>query len=144
MGVLIILLVVGLGVGFWLIRRAGDQAQAAGHDRDRIATPDTPATREAIARWAQAHGYEPAGEGAALRYRKGNRVLSGQPTFLDVRSEGDALWLESYISTQTPLTSKPGKDMALGAPGFVLAVPRKSARREHDALRAELWLPPIA
>ena len=141
MGTLVLLLVVAFAIGFWLIRRGAANATAAGHDRDRVAAPDTPDTRAAIERWAQAHGYTRSGDDASPRYQKGDG-LKGQPTFLEVRPAEGALSLESYVTAQT-FTRKPAGEMALSAPGIILAIPRKLGKRDHNVLRTELGLPPI-
>jgi len=142
MGILILLIFIGLGVGLWLIRRGASKAGASGHDRDRAVIADTPQTRAAIERWAQAHGYKQvANEAGTVRYQKGDGI-KGQPTFLEARPGEAGLSIESWVTSQT-FTRKPGSEMALAAPGIILAIPRKLAKRDHNVLRAELGLPPI-
>ena len=142
MGMLILLICLGLGVGIWLIRRGASKAGASGYDRDRVAAADTPQTHATIARWAQAHGYtQVAGEDRVVRYQKGDG-RKGQPTFLEARPGEAGLSIESWVTSQT-FSRKPGSEMALGAPGIVLALPRKLAKRDHNVLRGELGLPLI-
>ena len=145
MGTFILLIAIALVIGAWIIKRSAGKAQASGYTRDRAETTDTPDARAIIDRWAQAHGYERAGDdGALLRYQKHVGSMSGQPTFLDVSSGNGVLVLESYVGMLNPLTRKlqPG-EVPLGAPGMVLAVPRKLAKKEHNLLRTELGLPPV-
>lgn len=142
MGTLVLLIVVGLAIGFWLIRRGTAKATAAGNDRDRITVADTAQTRATIEHWAQAHGYHRTGDEALPRYQKGDGVR-GQPTFLELRTLDGSLSLESFVGAQT-FGRKPAGEMALSAPGLILAIPRKIGKRDHNVLRNELGLPPIA
>ena len=146
MGTLILLIFAAVAIGYWLIKRGADKAQATGYTRDRVETADTPQTRQTIERWAKTHGYERAGDGTALlRYQKHVTATKGQPTFLDVRPGSGVLLLESYVGLVNPLTRKPQEgSMPLGAPGMILAMPRKAAKRDHNVLRAELGLPAIS
>jgi hypothetical protein len=147
MGTLIVLIAIGIGIGigFWLIKRGAGKAQASGYTRDRAEIADTTEARAAIERWAQVHGYARAGDGTSLlRYQKHVGASSGQPTFLDVVPGNGMLALESYVGMLNPLTRKPQPgEVPLGAPGMILAMPRKAAKREHNALRTELGLPII-
>ena len=68
----------------------------------------------------------------------------GQPTFLDVRVDDGQLSLESYVGMLNPFTRQPQPgEVPLGAPGMILAIPRKIAKQEHNALRKDLGLPII-
>lgn len=143
---LLICTAIGAYFGLRLIKGSASKAQASGYTRDQVETADTPETRQAVERWAQAHGYERAGDGTTLlRYQKHVAAKKGQPTFLDVRPGDGTLALESYVGLVHPLTRKPQPgEVPLGAPGMILAIPRKAAKREHNVLRAELGLPEIA
>lgn len=149
MGTYIVLLLICAAIGGYLglrlIKRGASKAQASGYTRDRIDTTDTPETRTAIERWAQAHGYERTGDGTSLlRYQKHVGAKRGQPTFLDVIPGNGVLSLESYVGLIHPMTRKPQEGaMPLGAPGMILSIPRKSAKRDHNELRATLGLPAI-
>ena len=145
MGKLMLLIVIAIAIGFWLIKRSAGKAQASGYTRDSIATADTPEARATIERWAEAHGYERADESATrLRYQKNVGAKKGQPTFLDVAVGEGQLSLESYVGMLNPLTRQPQPgEVPLGAPGMILAIPRKIAKQEHNALRKDLGLPAI-
>ena len=145
MGKLMLLIVIAIAIGFWLIKRSAGKAQASGYTRDSVATADTPETRAMIERWAQAHGYQRADDSATrLRYQKNASGNKGQPTFLDVRVDDGQLSLESYVGMLNPFTRQPQPgEVPLGAPGMILAIPRKIAKQEHNALRKDLGLPII-
>ena len=145
MGKLMLLIVIAIAIGFWLIKRGAGKAQASGYTRDSIATADTSETRALIERWAEAHGYQRADDSATqLRYQKNGGGKKGQPTFLDVSVEDGQLSLESYVGMLNPFTRQPQSgEVPLGAPGMILAIPRKIAKQEHNALRKDLGLPII-
>lgn len=144
MGTLIVLVIIGIGIGVWLVKRGAAKATASGVLHDSITTPDNADTRAVIDRWAQAHGYEQVqGPDGALRYQKHVGAKAGNPTYLDVRAAEGVLTLESYVGVLNPFTRKSQGQMPLSAPGMVLAIPRKTAAREHNLLRSELGLPAI-
>ncbi len=139
-----LLIVAGILLGVRMIQRGAAKAAASGQLDDSATTADRPEARAAIEQWAGAHGYqrvEPAAD--LIRYQKHVGATSGNPTYLDVRHGDGHLTLASYMGVIHPFTRQPGGQMPLSTPGLVLAFPRKTARREHNVLRAALGLPAI-
>ena len=89
--------------------------------------------------WAAHFGYERVPSATSLHLRRG-KGFWGASVHIDIENRGGEYKRESWILVNALVRKR---DMALAAPGFLAAVPRRKGLREVNQLLASLGQPPI-
>ncbi len=135
--VIVVLIVV---LGAYVIRRSTASAASSGLNRDRVRIAAEERVLSVIDGWAARHGYALTTEPDGSRTYQYASKLGGILVFLRVERVDDQFELQTWVRA----TGFGGNgEMALAAPGIVLSLPRKQARKPHNELRAELGLPSL-
>jgi hypothetical protein len=135
----IVLLAIGLGV--YIIRKKTASSGGGGERaRDRIRLAANETVLPTVDAWAARNGYTMTEEPDGSRTYQTKTKGTSMPVFLRVERIGDQFELQSWVRASG---LGGGGEMALAAPGFVLSLPRKQARKPHNELRDELGLPKL-
>ncbi len=140
MAFITILVIISLVVGIFIIRKTTRSAASSGATRDVARMPANDNVTQTIDAWASRHGYRLVEEPGPSRTYQATTKLTSMPVFLRVEHIGDEYEIQSWVRAAG---LGGGGDLAIGAPGMVLKIPRNQAKGVHNELRRELGLPSI-
>jgi hypothetical protein len=135
-----ILALIAIAIGIFFIRKATRSAASSGTARDVVRIPASGSVTETIEAWASRHGYRLVEEPGPSRTYQATTKFTSMPVFLRVEQIGEDYEIQSWVRAAG---LGGGGDMAIGAPGLVLKLPRNQAKGVHNELRRELGLPSI-
>jgi hypothetical protein len=135
-----IIVSIGLVIGIYIIRKATRSAASSGTARDVVRMPASDSVTQTIEAWASRHGYKLVEEPGPSRTYQATTKLTSTPVFLRVEQIADEYEIQCWVRAAG---LGGGGDMAIGAPGMVLKIPRNQAKSVHNELRRELGLPSI-
>jgi hypothetical protein len=135
---ILVIVFISIVLGVYILRK--NTASAAGSDRarDRVRLPAEDRVLPIIEAWAARNGYTLKQDADGARTYEGKTMGTATPVFLRVERIDDQFELQSW-AVAAGLGG--GGELALGAPGIVMSLPRKQARKPHNELRDELGLP---
>lgn len=135
-----IVVLIGIVGGIFFIRKTTRSAASSGSARDVVRTPVASSVIQTIDAWAERHGYKLVEEPNSSRTYQTTTKLTSMPVFLRVEQIGDEYEIQSWVRAAG---FGGGGDLAIGAPGIVLKIPRNQVKGVHNELRRELGLPAI-
>lgn len=135
-----IIVSIGLVIGIYIIRKATRSAASSGNARDVVRIPASSSVAQTVEAWASRHGYKLVEVPGSTRTYQATTKLTSTPVFLRVEQIGDEYEIQSWVRAAG---LGGGGDMAIGATGMVLKIPRNQAKGAHNELRRELGLPLI-
>lgn len=96
--------------------------------------------RGLVATWARTHGFRHLRtEGTKQTYKRGRNLLTA-PAFVEYDADGDRHTLKVYVQIDGLLVKG---DIALSGGGFLVRLPRSTARADVNRLMASLEQPPL-
>jgi hypothetical protein len=140
MGFVIIIVFLGIALGIYLIRRSTSSAAGTDRARDRVRIAADDRVLSTIDAWAVRHGYTRTDDADGTRVYQTKTKGTATPVFLRVERIGDEFELQTWA---VAAGFGGGGELALGASGIVLSLPRKQARGPQNELRSELGLPKL-
>jgi hypothetical protein len=137
---IIVMVALGIGIGLFLLKKGTSSTPNGERARDRIRLAASDSVLTTIDAWAARNGYTMTEEADGNRTYKATTKGTSTPVFLRVERIGDQFELQSW-AVAAGLGG--GGELALGAPGIIMSLPRKQARKPQNELRKELGLPEL-